>query len=128
MLNKIYDFLHAIDESFMFSFFASIATALLKPQGTRWRTFIVFLGTTILGTLVGKAVETIPFLEPFKFCIVITIGLYGREIYDFFSIKMKNPVAFIREIRTGKDNVSDTKANIAQQGSIQVDDEPSKHD
>lgn len=128
MLNRFYEFLQAVDDSFKFSFFASIATALLKPQETRIKTFIVFLATTIMGELIGKSIETIPFLEPFRYCFVISIGFYGKELYDWGALKMRNPVAFIREIRTGKnDTSSDKNPDIATGKASQEENEPSKH-
>jgi hypothetical protein len=116
---KLLYIIQQIADSVTFSFFASTATAILRPQETVVRTVKVAVATTILGTLVGISVEQFAFLMPFKYAIVTLVGLFGKEIYEYLSRKMKNPVAFIKEIRSGK---SDDYQNTHKQSDNSAND------
>lgn len=104
-----------IMDSVTFSFFASTATAILRPQQTVAHTVKVAIATTIIGTLVGVSIEQFAFLQSCKYAIVTLVGLFGKEIYEYLERKMKNPVAFFKEIRTGKD--SNDFQNTQNEGS-----------
>jgi uncharacterized membrane protein len=102
MLNKIFEIIKVILDDALFALFASITTAMLKPQDTRLKTIQVAVATTILGTLIGKSIENVAYVASFKYAIVTIIGLYGKELYDYLWTKFRNPLAFWKELK-GKD-------------------------
>jgi hypothetical protein len=104
MIQKIWQYITPMIDNVTFSFWASFVTALLRPQDQRLKTVKVAVATTILGTLVGVSIQNIEMFTPFKYAIITLVGLFGSEIYEFLSQKMKNPLAFFREIRKGKEN------------------------
>jgi uncharacterized membrane protein len=102
MLNKLFEIIKVILDDALFALFASITTAMLRPQDTRLKTIQVAVATTILGTLIGKSIENVAYIATFKYAIVTIIGLYGKELYDYLWTKLRNPLAFWKELK-GKD-------------------------
>ena len=99
MLNRIFEIIKVVLDDALFALFASITTAMLRPQDTQLKTVQIAVATTILGTLIGESIENLPYIAPFKYAVVTIIGLYGKELYDYLWTKIKNPLAFWRELK-----------------------------
>lgn len=102
MLQKLLTSLEPLFDNVSFAFWASFTTAMMRPQESQMRTIKIAVSTTMLGTLVGMSIQGIDLFAPFRYAIVTLVGLFGKEIFEWLAVKMKNPLDFFRNLNGHK--------------------------